>query len=114
MNKAHEHMFSPTDTSGMGICAWKAWVKMGISVLVELFQAMDTRVREYLSKRTGLVLKMEWLCWCVTHRTALFQHRRDELQHRSGLAQLCICACKPLCLLTIPALLSVEIASARL
>lgn len=77
-------------------------MKEGISVPVKLFQAMDTRVScRGSEQRYWLDLEnvMAVLVY-VTHRTALFQHRRDELQHGAELTQLCICACKLLCLLT--------------
>lgn len=109
-------MFSPTDTSRVGTCAWKVWVKVGIFMLVKLFQAMGARVscggsepRYWFDFENGMVVLVY-----VTHRAALFQHQRDELQHGAVLTQLCICACKLLCLLTTTALLSVENPSARL
>lgn len=63
-------------------------------MLVKLFQAVDTRVscgasepRYWFDFENGMVVLVY-----VTHRTALFQHWRDELQHRAVLTQLCICA----------------------
>lgn len=89
---------------------------MGMSVLVKLFQAVDTRVscrgsepRYWFDFGHGVVVLVY-----VTHRTALFQHRRGELQHGAVLTQLCIYACKLLCLFTTTALLSVENPSAGL